>query len=170
MDGKERLGLLDFFSELTDPRDGPALRHPLENIIAIAICAVICGADSWVEVEEFGQGRYDWFNKFLDLSSGIPAHDTFGRFFARLDPAEFTRCFVDWSRTIANLTPGQVIAIDGKTVRRSYDHFAGKEAIHLVSAWVSANRVALGQVKTASGAQTATQRAHLQAWHQDQTP
>ena len=147
MDGKERLGLLDFFSELTDPRDGPALRHPLENIIAIAICAVICGADSWVEVEEFGQGRYDWFSKFLDLSSGIPAHDTFGRFFARLDPAEFTRCFVDWSRTIANLTPGQVIAIDGKTVRRSYDHFAGKEAIHLVSAWVSANHVALGQVK-----------------------
>ena len=85
-------GLLDFFSEIKDPRTGPAIRHPLENIIAIAVCAVICGADNWVEVEEFGRGRYEWFAKFLDMAAGVPTHDTFGRFFARLDPVEFGRC------------------------------------------------------------------------------
>lgn len=140
-------GLLDVFSEVTDPREGPALRHPLENIIAIAICAVICGADSWVEVEEFGQARYEWFSTFLDLSQGIPAHDTFGRFFARLDANEFERCFTEWVHAVGEITQGQVVAIDGKTVRRSHDRFAGKEAIHMVSAWASTNRMTLGQVK-----------------------
>ena len=108
---------------------------------------MICGADNWVEVEEFGRGRYEWFAKFLDMTAGVPTHDTFGRFFARLDPVEFGRCFIAWSRTVAQLTHGQVIAIDGKTVRRSYDHFAGKAAIHMVSAWASANHIALGQVR-----------------------
>ncbi|NLE45811.1 MAG: ISAs1 family transposase [Chloroflexi bacterium] len=139
--------LLTHFENIEDPRSGPALLHPLVNIIAIAICGVICGADDWTEVEEFGQAKYEWLKRFLDLTHGIPSHDTFGRVFGRLDAQQFEEVFMSWVQTVAEKTQGQVIAIDGKTVRRSHDQSLGKKAIHMVSAWASANRLVLGQVK-----------------------
>ena len=140
--------IMECFGGLEDPRIDRCKRHQLLDIITIAICAVICGADSWVHVEMFGKSREDWFRTFLDLPHGIPSHDTFGDVFSRLDPDRFQECFMEWSREVADLLPGEVVAIDGKTVRRSHDNRAGKQAIHLVSAWASANTLTLGQVKT----------------------
>ena len=122
----------------------------------IAICAVICGADSWVEVETFGNAKLAWFRKFLALPHGIPSHDTFGEVFARLDAEQFQGSFLRWIQSICQLTAGQVIAIDGKTLRRSHDRFLGKRAIEMVSAWASANRLVLGQVKVAQGSNEIT--------------
>ena len=140
--------VMQCFAALDDPRIERCKRHRLLDIIAIAICAVICGADSWVHVEMFGKSKEEWLRSFLDLPNGIPSHDTFGDVFSRLDPDRFQECFMDWSQSVAELLPGEVVAIDGKTVRRSHDARAGKQAIHLVSAWASANSLTLGQVKT----------------------
>src|SRR5919202_2137375 len=137
------------FAPLTDPRVERTKRHDLLDIIVIAICAVICGADGWVDVEEFGKAKLTWFRTFLALPDGIPSHDTFGRVFAALDPEQFQQCFLAWVRAVASLTEGQVVALDGKTVRRSHDRTNGKAAIHMVSAWASANRLVLGQLKVA---------------------
>jgi len=120
----------------------------LLDLIVIAICAVICGADTWVDIELFGNAKLDWFHKFLDLPNGIPSHDTFGRVFARLDPEQFQLCFLHWVRAVFQVTQGQVVPIDGKTLRRSHDRNAGLAALHLVSAWATANDVVLGQVAT----------------------
>ena len=142
------VGLLtDQFAKLTDPRTGHAKRHKLIDVIVIAICAVICGADSWVDVEMFGKAKKDWFSRLLELPNGIPSHDTFGRIFARLDPVQFEECFEEWVEAVNEVTGGQVVAIDGKTLRRSHDRAADKSAIHMVSAWASANRLILGQTK-----------------------
>ena len=141
-------GILDYFEELEDPRIDRCKRHSLLDIITIAICAVICGADTWVHVAMFGRSKEEWFRTFLELPNGIPSHDTFGDVFARLDPEGFQECFMEWSRGVAELLPGEVVAIDGKTVRRSHDRYASKRALHLVSAWASANTLTLGQVQT----------------------
>ena len=135
------------FSNITDPRDLNK-RHKFIDIITIAICAVVCGANSWEHIEVFGQSKLDWFKDFLDLPHGIPSHDTFGRVFAQIDPDEFQQSFMSWVKAICQLSNGQVIAVDGKTVRRSHDKSNGKSAIHMVSAWASANGIVLGQVKT----------------------
>ena len=145
---REGRGHHGVFWELEDPRIERCKRHRLLDIITIAICAVICGANSWVYVEMFGKSKEDWFRTFLDLPNGIPSHDTFGDVFSRLDPDRFQECFMEWSQAVADLLPGEVVAIDGKTVRRSHDKRAGKQAIHLVSAWASANTLTLGKVKT----------------------
>ena len=137
------------FGQVVDPRVERTKHHQLLDIITIAICAVICGADDWVEVEQFGKDKLDWFRTFLSLPNGIPSHDTFGDVFARIDPDEFQRGFLSWVQTIAQLLPGEVIAIDGKTLRRSHNRSTGKHAIHMVSAWASSNRLVLGQVKVA---------------------
>jgi predicted transposase YbfD/YdcC len=136
------------FASLADPRVDRTKEHLLLDIVLIAICAVVCGADGWVEVAEFGETKQGWFSRFLQLPSGIPSHDTFGRVFAALDAAEFQRCFLEWVQAVHVLTAGQVIAIDGKTLRRSHDKRRGKAALHMVSAWASANRLVLGQVAT----------------------
>lgn len=136
------------FATLTDPRVDRTKEHLLLDIVLIAICAVVCGADGWVEVAEFGETKQAWFSRFLKLPNGIPSHDTFGRVFAALDAAEFQRCFLEWVQAVHVLTAGQVIAIDGKTLRRSHDQRHGKAALHMVSAWASANRLVLGQVAT----------------------
>lgn len=139
--------LTEHFAALDDPRVERTKLHPLLSIIVIAICAVISGAESWDDIEEFGEIRADWFATFLDLPSGIPSHDTFNRVFAALDPVQFRSCFLHWMQAVAEVLPAQVIAIDGKTVRRSHDRGSGRAAIHMVSAWASANRVVLAQVK-----------------------
>ena len=137
------------FRSLPDPRVDRTKHHLLVDIMAIAICAVVCGADGWTEVEDFGKIKKKWLKRFLALPHGIPSHDTFGRVFAALDPEAFQQCFVRWVQRVAHLTAGQVIAIDGKTLRRSHDAGKKKDAIHLVSAWATANRLVLGQVKVA---------------------
>jgi len=136
------------FATLRDPRVDRTKDHLLLDIVLIAICAVICGAEGWVEVAEFGESKLDWFSRFLQLPNGIPSHDTFGRVFAALDAAEFERCFLEWVQAVNVLTAGQVIAVDGKTLRRSHDQRHGKAALHMVSAWASANGLVLGQVAT----------------------
>ena len=140
--------VLDHFAQLDDPRVERTRRHKLVDILAIAICATICGADSWVHIELFGKSKLTWFQTFLELPHGIPSHDTFGAVFARLDPVQLQNCFVSWTQAIAELLPGEVVAIDGKTARRSYDRADKKGAIHMVSAWAAQQSLTLGQVKT----------------------
>lgn len=139
-------GISECFGGLEDPRRYNRW-HLLLDIITIAICAVISGADDWVAVEEYGKAKQEWFRGFLELPHGIPSHDTFRRLFARLDAQQFQTCFVEWVRAANEITQGQIVAIDGKKLRRSHDKAIGKEAIYLVSAWASENRLVLGQVK-----------------------
>lgn len=136
------------FAGLEDPRCAVNRRHRLDDMIVIAIAAVLAGADSWQDVERFGRAKEDWLRRFLALPHDIPSHDTFGRVFALLDPQAFERCFRNWAAALCALIPGEVIAVDGKTLRRSHDRNAGLAALHLVSAWATANRVVLGQVAT----------------------
>jgi predicted transposase YbfD/YdcC len=133
---------------MADPRIERNKKHQLIDILFIAICAIISGADNWVEVEEFGNAKIAWLHRFLELPNGIASHDTFGNVFARLCPKQFKECFLKWVRSAFELTQDQVIAIDGKRLRRSHDRGRGKAAIHMVSAWACANRLVLGQVKT----------------------
>jgi len=136
----------DHFGEVADPRIERSKRHQLLDIIIIALCGVICGADGWVEIEEFGKAKLNWLRSFLELPNGIPSHDTFGRVFAALDPQQFEQGFGRWVEALAGRTGGQVVALDGKTLRGSHDRSAGQRALHMVSAWASANRLVLAQV------------------------
>ncbi len=145
---RSKATILEYFAELDDPRVERTRRHKLVDILAIAICATICGADSWVHIELFGRSKLAWFQSFLELPHGIPSHDTFGDVFARLDPVQLQNCFISWTQAIAELLPGEVVAIDGKTARRSYDRAGKKGAIHRVSAWATQQTLTLGQVKT----------------------
>ena len=139
------------FAELQDPRVLGRVTHPLINILVIAICAVLCGADEWSDIEAFGKAKRKWLKRFLHLPKGrIPSHDTFGRVFALLDSAALEKCFLEWIRAVSAFTAGQVVAIDGKTLRGSQDCVAGKEAIQMVSAWATANRLVLAQTKVNS--------------------
>jgi predicted transposase YbfD/YdcC len=132
---------------LEDPRVDRTKLHPLVSIIAIALCAVICGAETWNDIAAFGEAKEAWLCSFLDLPHGIPTHDTFNRVFGALDPKQFQACFARWMAAVATILPTQVIAFDGKTVRGSHDRADGKAPIHMVSAWASANRLVLAQVK-----------------------
>ncbi len=116
------------FAALPDPRADRGRNHPLLTILTIALCAVICGADSWVEIAQFGEAKQDWFAGFLDLAHGIPAHDTFGNVFAALDPVQFHLCFLAGVQAVVTQTHGAVIAVNGKTARRSHDRGAGQGA------------------------------------------
>jgi predicted transposase YbfD/YdcC len=138
----------DHFASLKDPRDPGKIEHRLIDVVTIAICAVICGADGFTEIADYGKAKYNWFKGFLELLGGIPSHDTFGRIFSLIRVDEFQRCFQSWIQTVATLTSGEVVAIDGKCLRRSHDRSSGKTAIHMVNAWASRNRVTIGQVKT----------------------
>lgn len=135
----------DHFSNLTDPRRRE-VTYPLINVVTIAICAVICGADDFVSIAEYGRKKRKWLAEFLDLSAGIPSHDRFNAIFAALRPAEFEKCLLSWIVALHEITGGQIVAIDGKTLRRSFDAASSKAAIHMVSAWATANHISLGQV------------------------
>jgi predicted transposase YbfD/YdcC len=141
------LSLETCFGDLPDPRVVGRCEHKLLDIIIIAICGVITGAESWVEVETFGQLKQDWLKTFLELPNGIPSHDTFGRVFAALEAEAFQTSFARWVEGVFRATRGQVVPIDGKTVRRSHDKSIGKDAIHMVSAWASETGIVLGQRK-----------------------
>ena len=139
--------LVEHFGDIQDPRIDRTKRHKLLDIMILAICGAICGADDWVAMERFGNAKLSWFSGFLELPNGIPSHDTFGRVFMALDPAEFQCCFISWVGALSELLRGQVIAVDGKALRHSYDNTGGKAAIYMVSAWASQNHMVLGQVK-----------------------
>jgi predicted transposase YbfD/YdcC len=144
---KPRITIADHFIAIEDPRVERTRHHKLIDIITIAICAVICGAEGWTDIETYGVTKYEWLKQFLELPNGIPSHDTFARLFARLNPQQFQQCFLNWIKAINKITSGEVIAFDGKTLRHSYDEGADKKAIHMVSAWATQNRLVLGQVK-----------------------
>jgi len=148
MDVEAPRGLLRVFDELEDPRVERNKLHGLADILAITLLAVICGADEWTEIELFGQSKLGWLRTFLRLPHGIPSHDTFGRVFSRLDPKQLELCFQKWMNALARRSGGELIALDGKTLRRSFDQAGQKAAIHMVSAWSQANHVVLGQVAT----------------------
>ena len=139
--------IVEHFASLEDPRADYLVEHQLIDIIMIAICAVICGAETWNDIELFGNERLDWLRQFLALRNGIPSHDTFGRVFARINGDQFQACFISWVQAVFQSTAGQVIAVDGKQARRSHDRTHDKKAIHLVSAWATANHLVLGQQK-----------------------
>jgi predicted transposase YbfD/YdcC len=146
MTADQELSIAHHFAGLTDPRIDRSRLHELLDILAIAICAVVAGADSWDDIEDFGNAKITWLETFLELPNGIPSHDTFRRLFERLDPDEFQRGFLGWIEALHEATERQVIAIDGKTLRRSFDRAKGKSALHLVHAWATANHLLLGQV------------------------
>jgi predicted transposase YbfD/YdcC len=147
MSNQPTASIIEHFASLEDPRIERTKLHQLLDIIVIAICAVICGADDWVEVELFGNAKLAWLSTFLELPNGIPSHDTFGRVFARLNAEQFQQCFLVWSQAVSEVMHGQVIAIDGKVLRGSCNRLLGKAGIDMVSAWATANHLVLGQVK-----------------------
>jgi predicted transposase YbfD/YdcC len=138
--------LFDAFAHVSDPRRANA-RHRLFDIFVIALCAVISGAEGWEDMEEYGQAQMEWFKQFLELPHGIPSHDTFRRVLSRLQPDELTQCVVHWTEALRESRDGEIVARDGKTLRRSFDHAAAKGAIHMVSAWANAHRLVCGQRK-----------------------
>ena len=144
---RPKITIADHFRELEDPRIERSKLHQLIDIVTITLCAVIGGAETWEEIEGYGISKYRWLTKILELPNGIPSHDTFARVFARLSPEQLQQCFLGWVRSISQLTEGEIVSIDGKTLRHSYDKTSGKAAIHMVSAWASQNRLVLGQVK-----------------------
>lgn len=138
------------FGDLPDPRSGDNISHPLINIVTISLCAVICGANSWVDVEQFGEAKQSWFEQFLHMPHGVPSHDTLGRFFRLLDPDEFEARFRDWTRHICELLDGEVLAVDGKQLRRSKDGPLGTDGIYMVNVWATENQLSLAQAKVAN--------------------
>jgi predicted transposase YbfD/YdcC len=148
MDGSAATGPLRFFFDLPDPR-AKNVRHRLIDILIIAICAVICDADGWEDFEDFARAKQSWFKTFLDLQHGVPSADTFRRVFSRLDPLAFERCFVNWMSSVVKLSAGKLVAIDGKSIRRSFEHGWDKSGMaHLVSLFVQNNGQVFSQLKT----------------------
>jgi len=141
------IDLVEHFKDVEDPRVTGRTAHQLVDIIVIGICAVICHAETWVDVEEFGKAKEEWLRSFLELPNGIPSHDTFGRVFGQLDPTEFRKGFLSWVRSVQEVTQGDIVAIDGKTARRTHDRASGRGALHMISAWSTANQLVLGQRK-----------------------
>lgn len=147
MEKPPTVALLDHLADLPDPRIARHRWHKLSDILVIAVCAVLCGAESYPAMEDFGHEREEWLKQFLELPEGIPSHDTFNRVLRLLDPEQFQACFLRWMQAVAEVTQGEVVAIDGKALRRSFAKGTAKRAIHMVSAWATENGVVLGQRK-----------------------
>src|SRR6478752_5462084 len=145
MSDKHSAQIKGHFACLTDPRRRK-VTYPLINIVTIALCAVIAGADDFVTIAAWARQKRSWLATILDMSSGIPSHDRFNAIFKAINPAEFERCLLSWLTALHEVTVGQLIAIDGKTLRQSFDKASAKSAIHMVSAWATANQISLGQV------------------------
>lgn len=141
-------GFFNYFKVIRDPRVERTKKHRLESLLFIAVCGVVCGAESWTEIQEFGEEKREWLSRYVDLTHGIPSHDTFGRVFALLDSKKFQESFLEWIESVHQKTQGRIVAIDGKSLRRSHDRAKDKEALHLVHAWASENHMLLGEVKT----------------------
>src|SRR5580692_12704705 len=141
-----------FFASLPEPRRRPTrVKHPLLTLVVIALCGTIAGADTWEEIVQFARARHDWLARLVDLSAGIPSHDTFGRVFAALNPVAFQKCLLNWVQHLHELTQGQVIAIDGKVAREAMARSGDQGLMTLVSAWATANHICLGQMAGESG-------------------
>jgi predicted transposase YbfD/YdcC len=141
--------IVKHFAALPDPRLTRTRRHNLLDILVIALCAVICGAESFSAMADYGVSKETWLRTFLELPGGIPSHDTFARVFARLDPTAFSQCFLSWIQAIQEKTNDEIISLDGKRLRRSLNKATGSVGgVHMVSAWSWHNRLVLGQVKT----------------------
>jgi predicted transposase YbfD/YdcC len=147
MDAQATEGLLRFFRGIADPRAANA-RHPMSDVLSVAILAVLCGAEGWAAVEAWGCGNLPWLATFLELPHGIPSHDTFDRVFGLLNPGAFEACFNAWTRALVTNAAGLFVAVDGKTLRRSWRRAWSKTPVHLVSAFVSGNQLVLGQLAT----------------------
>jgi predicted transposase YbfD/YdcC len=132
---------------MKDPRIERKKLHPLENIIFISIAAVVCGADTWEDLEDFGHAKFDWLSGILDMKNGVPSHDTFNRFFRALDPGEFEKHFMAWAQSLVSKDDYEFVSIDGKTIRQA-SKMSDVGGIHIVSAWANRNEVTLGQLKT----------------------
>jgi predicted transposase YbfD/YdcC len=141
--------IIEHFDTLVDPRIERTKLHLLLDIVTLTICAVICGADGPSDIEQYGHEKYEWLKTFLALPNGIPSHDTIGRVLARLEPAQFQASFLRWMQAICHLSSGEVVPIDGKTLRHSYDTELDQPAIHMLSAWATTNRMVLGQLNVA---------------------
>ena len=149
MDACPNASIVSHFKDLKDPRIERAKKHRLIDIIVIALGSIMVGGDGFQDMELFGQSKRAWLEGFLDLSNGIPSHDTFGRVFARLDPKQFHQCFLSWTQSVSELTQGMVVSLDGKTARASFDRAMELSPVHLVSAWCSQNGgLVMGQLKT----------------------
>jgi predicted transposase YbfD/YdcC len=144
---KPKHSIADYFGGIEDPRVDRRKQHKLIDIITIAICAVVCGAETWVDMEVYGKAKFSWLNEFLELANGIPSHDTFARVFAVINPEEFQKCFMSWVQGVRRKTEQEIIAFDGKQSRNSGDKKNGKRAINMVSALAIENRLVLGQKK-----------------------
>lgn len=140
-------GFIEFFSILPDPRVDRTKKHNLIDILFMGVCSTLCGGEGFTDMEDFAEDGESWLRKFLELPGGIPSHDTFRRVFSVLDPNVLTNCFMNWTESLHKETNGEVIALDGKTIRHSFDTASGQPALHIVSAWASENGLALGHVK-----------------------
>lgn len=147
---KQISSILDYFGEIEDyRRDNANKRHEFIDILVIALCGMLSAADDWISIAQYGETKRGWFAQFLSLPNGIPSHDTFNRVFSRIDPEQFMNCFLGWVNSLRPVLGKEVVAIDGKTLRRSHSHSDNKTAIHMVSAWATESRLVLGQIKTA---------------------
>ena len=136
------------FEQLADPRQAAKITYPLFDVLFLTVCAVIVGASGWEDIEDFGEAHLHWLKEKGMFPNGLPVHDTIARIVSRLDPAQFRQCFIHWAQSVSARTSGELIAIDGKTLRHSYNRDSRKSTIHMVSAFATANGVVMGQLKT----------------------
>ena len=140
-DMARRLGIFAFFESVPEPRVERTRLHPLVNVLIMAMLAMICVGEGWEDMEEFGLAKAEWLGTFLDLRNGIPSADTFRRVLSAVNPKAFNACFIAWVQALSAGTEGKLVAIDGKTVRHSFNRATGRKALHIVSAWIAENRL-----------------------------